>query len=143
MKNRGVIKEKANFIKENAVKLYYFGSYKFGESKNTMEENLISILLSDKALGDCPRYEELNNALRTIDIQTIAINPDKNYPLLTIFSAVQYVNASVRKDETGEELRDRMRKYLRFIDSSVTSTSHVVKFHQKEEQAKTKVKSGV
>ena len=111
-----VVKEKAEFIKNNAVKLYFLRKDKYGTDM-TVEERLISILLSDKPLLKCRHYNILFGIIEAADENDFIKEEYQNYSLKTLFSATKYINDFTKKDETGMMLRDRMRRYSKYLDS--------------------------
>lgn len=126
LREQEIIKTKAEFVKENAITLYFMSGYKAEHySDYTIEENLLSILLSDKPLILCPRYQQLQLTLLEFDPSVFVTRPGENYALKTIFSAARYLNSSVRKDKTGIELRDRLRKYCQYLDNYTLNNSEV------------------
>lgn len=143
MKHKGLIKEKANFIKENGVKLYFLRYFKDSITENTVEENLISILLNDKPLKECPKYPELITTLENFNESMIKKEEGENYALLTLFSAVSYVNSAVSDEKSGLELRNKLRNYSSFLNSNVRNSSSVIKIGNKKEQNKVKAKGGI
>jgi hypothetical protein len=118
-----IIKEKSQFIESNAVKLYHMRGLR-GTCASTIEEDLVSILLSDRPLTDCPKYEPLNVILNNVDEQEFSIDENENYPLKVIFSATRYIN-SVTDGEENAKLKDKMRKYLRYIDTRSMAISDI------------------
>lgn len=124
-KEEEIIRTKAEFIKKNAITLYFMSDYKAAYSDYTIEENLLSILLSNKPLILCPRYNQLQLTLLEFDSSVFVTCSGENYALKTIFSAARYMNSSVRKDKTGIELRNRLRKYCQYIDNYTLNTSEV------------------
>lgn len=119
-----IIKEKSEFIEKNAIKLYSMrGSRGFCDS-STIEEALISILLSTKPLTECPKYEALNGILTSLDESNFPVNEQENYALKVIFSATRYINSATSGEEQ-EKLRDRMRKYVKYINNRTTINSEI------------------
>lgn len=143
MKHKSVVKEKANFIKENSEKLYFLRYYKDSSMNNTVEENLISILLSDKPLKECSEYDELASALEIIDESRIDKDMDQNYALLTLFSAISYVNSVATDDKTKIELRNKLRNYSTFLNTNIKLSSNIIKIGSKTEPNKVKAKGGI
>lgn len=133
-----IIKEKAEFINKNAVSLYFMRNYKKYHDSYTVEELLLSILLSDKPLEKCPRYNEMNDAIFGIDESIF--NPDlaENYALKIIFSATRYLNSLIKKPETGVNLRNRIRRYCTYIDNKVSNSEEVVILEDTKEKVKVK-----
>ena len=119
-----IIKEKSSFIEQNAVKLYNMRGLR-GSHNSTIEEDLISILLSDRELTECPKYEILNSVLESVDENSFPIDEKENYSLKVIFSATRYINNATFGEE-NEKLKDRMRKYLRYIDTSSRRYTDIV-----------------
>lgn len=115
-----IVKEKVNFIKNNAVKLYFLRSYQY-DDKHNVEEGLVSILLSDRPLRECPHFPNVLNVVNSADMGAIAVDENENYALKTIFSATRYVNDSVCRDETGRILRDRIRRYVKYLDNHIVN----------------------
>ena len=110
-----IIKEKSEFIEKNAIKLYNMrGSKGFCDS-STIEEALVSILLSDKPLTKCGRYEVLNGILTSLDDTTFPYKENENYPLKVIFSVARYINIATHGKEQVN-LRNKIRRYIKYIN---------------------------
>ncbi len=122
--NVTVIKEKTEFIKKNAIKLYYLKSCK-GLSTRTVEEGLVGILLSDEPLQECPTYGDVARTIKMFNNSYFASDPQQNYALKVIFSATRYINSALEGDERINSVRDRMRAYTNFIDHRMIGTGEV------------------
>lgn len=119
-----IIKEKSEFVEKHAIKLYNMrGARGFCDS-STIEEALVSILLSDKPLKDCNKYQTLNGILTSLDDDNFPSVENENYPLKVIFSATRYINSATSGEEQIK-LRDRLRKYLRYIDNRTGINSEI------------------
>ena len=109
-----IIKEKAEFIEKNAIKLYNMRESRALSNSSTLEEALVSILLSDKPLIMCSKYDALNSVLTSFDESTFTFNERENYPLKVIFSATRYIN-SVTYGEEQLNFRNKIRRYVNNI----------------------------
>ncbi|MBE6150950.1 MAG: hypothetical protein E7162_03970 [Firmicutes bacterium] len=119
-----IIKEKSEFIEKNAIKLYNMrGSRGFCDS-STIEEALVSILLSDKPLTKCSKYEALNGILTSLDDETFPHRENENYPLKVIFSVTRYIN-SVTYGEEQLNLRNKIRRYIKYINNRTFINSEI------------------
>ena len=119
-----IIKEKSEFIEKHAVKLYNMrGTRGFCDS-TTIEEALVSILLSTKPLQECNRYKSLNEILISLDSENFPVIENENYALKVLFSATRYINSATSGEEQ-RKLRDRMRKYLKYIDNHSIPNSEI------------------
>lgn len=144
MSKEEIIRAKAKFIKDNAITLYFMSDYKADYSDYTIEENLLSILLSNKPLILCPRFNQLQLALLEFDSSVFVTHPGENYALKTIFSVARYLNSSIKKDKTGLELRNRLRAYCQYIDNYTLNTSEVkIPEIARNSDVKIKMKRGI
>jgi len=57
---------------------------------NSVEELLLSVLLSDKALNECPTYDMLSSTLDSIGDDFIVPEKESNFALKTVFSTDYY-----------------------------------------------------
>ncbi len=119
-----IIKEKSEFIEKNAIKLYNMrGSKGFCDS-STIEEALVSILLSDKPLTKCGKYEVLNGILTSLDDTTFPYKENENYPLKVIFSVARYINSATHGKEQVN-LRNKIRRYIKYINNCTSINSEI------------------
>lgn len=132
-----VIKEKSEFIERNAVKLYNMRHSRcFGDS-TTIEETLISILLSKKPLKECNNYKSLSGVLESFDEKDFPVIGNENYALKVLFSATRYVNEATSGEEQ-EQLRNEMRKYLKYMDNRSIPGSEIKVDFKEVEKVKSK-----
>lgn len=127
MSKKDIIKTKAEFVKLNAVKLYHLSNYSDKSSENdyTVLENLLSILLSDKPLGLCPRYSQIQSTLSRFEDDMFEIQPGENYALKTIFSTARYLNSAIENNDTKTMLRNRLRQYCKYMDNYTLSEGEI------------------
>ena len=132
-----VIKEKSEFIERNAVKLYNMRHSRcFGDS-TTIEETLIGILLSKKPLKECDNYKSLSGVLESFDEKDFPVIGNENYALKVLFSATRYVNEATSGEEQ-EQLRNEMRKYLKYMDNRSIPGSEIKVDFKEVEKVKSK-----
>ena len=132
-----IVKEKSEFIEQNAVKLYNMRHSRcFGDS-TTIEETLISILLSTKPLKECNNYQSLSGVLTSFDDKDFPTIGNENYALKVLFSATRYVNEATSGEEQ-ERLRNEMRKYLKYMDNRSIPSSEIKVDFKEVEKVKSK-----
>jgi len=122
-----IIRQKAEFVQKNAVKLYYMRGTKGVCGSSTIEESLVSILLSDKPLMECGKYKVLNNILNSLNDEDFHSLENENYALKVIFSAARIVN-TFSTEKNSEILRDKLRQYTKYIDNHINVSSNEITF---------------
>ena len=124
-----IIRQKAEFVEKNAVKLYFMRETKGFYGSSTIEEYLVSILLSNKPLVECSKYEVLNNILNSLTDTDFSSLEEENYALKVIFSATRAVN-KFATEKNSETLKNKMRRYTRYIDNHLSITSNEIVFDE-------------
>jgi len=121
-----VIKQKAMFIKEYGDILYLTRDHKINYENDTIEEKLLSILLSNKPLTQCLKYQELKKYILSIDKTSLKKEQGENYPLKTLFSAARYINSINDKDKVAEKLRNKLRLYSKYFDNHIKNNDEIL-----------------
>lgn len=130
-----LLKDKAGFLTTNGAVFYLLGECYDFKTQKTVDEKLISIMLSDKPLKECEYFEQLRSFLKENPRSSFEVpNPKQNYGRLVFNRLCMYINSTFEDvEEERSALREKLRPYSAFINPTIMSDGVTFKTSVKED----------